>query len=237
MEKGFAALRSFRGACLQEWLRSSLGICISRGTVMWWVSFCLHSAHKIVLTSRQLWDLLWLNEGCDSWVLLSLQKPAYRCGRGQVFDSHGRVVPHMVRDWCGWTQLKQVLDRVLKSNAVQYRPVLVSQAWDMNYPALQTSKRKAASVELLNILWKRFLLWELLLAKALSVGIWELDHGEESIGECGQQFVPPTFAHLPWQFVSMWWCFKEDWDEASRTGWTPGLLLEVHGLSLLCRNG
>lgn len=64
------------------------------------------------------------------------------------------------------------------------------------------SKRKAASVELLNILWKMFLLWELLLAKALSVGMREIEHVEESLGDCRQQFVSPpplTFAHLPLQ--------------------------------------
>lgn len=75
------------------------------------------------------------------------------------------------------------------------------------------SKRKAASVELLNILWKMFLLWELLLAKVLSVGMRETEHVEESLGDCRQQFVvsspPPTFARLPWQFVSMWWCLKK----------------------------
>lgn len=71
MEKRVCSPKVFEGACLQDWLRSSLGFCISRGTVMWWVSFCLHSAHQIVLTGRQLWNLLWLGKGCDSRVLLS----------------------------------------------------------------------------------------------------------------------------------------------------------------------
>lgn len=41
-----------------------------------------------------------------------------------------------------------------------------------------------------------FLLWELLLAKVLSVGMRETEHVEESLGDCRQQFVMSPPPHL-----------------------------------------